>query len=279
MLLSEYLEHRSGNRKRALLVGASSPERDRISTFLCTMGWTCTMVSGDAEMLAAIERESFDALLLNLGHSSACAEQAILGIKKIRPSLSERIVVISRGSLNPQALELIERHDLVHLPSDRLFSQLWVTLESFFRNRRQDKPGSGNTRAARLLFDSFRLPSPVGVRTSPTTGRHLTYEHNSRFIEMFLDRPPGSERVSLVGQVLDTTKSGQGTPALPVVLVDQSGTVARTTTNDAGEFNLEFKSAENVNVEIRLGERSWVSIPITLMDWAREEVPGRTTGA
>ena len=275
MLLSENLEHQSGNRKRALLVGASSPDRDRISTFLCTMGWACTTVSGDVEMFTAIERESFDALLLNLGHSNACSEQAILGIKKIRPSLSERMVVVSRGNLNPQTLELIERYDLVHLPNERLFSQLWVTLESFFLNRRPQRGGSGNPRAARLLFDSFRLPSPAGVRTSPTSGRHLTYEHDSRFIEMFLDRPPASEHVLLVGQVLDATKSGQGNPALPVVLVDQSGTVARTTTNGAGEFNLEFKSAEDVNLEIRLGERSWVSIPIRPMDWAKEDMPGR----
>ena len=147
-------------------------------------------------MLAAIERESFDALLLNLGHSGACPEQAILEIKKVRPSLSERMVVISRGNLNPQTLELIERHDLVHLPNELLFSQLWVTLESFFHNRRPPRAGSGNTRPARLLFDSFRLPSPAGVPTSPTSGRHLTYEHNSRFIEMFLDRSAGSERIS-----------------------------------------------------------------------------------
>lgn len=278
MLQSESLERRPGKRKRALLVGASSSDRNRISTFLLTMGWTCAVVSGEPEMLAAVDREPFDALLLNLGHSGVCAEQAILGIRKIRPSLSERMVVISRGSLNPQTAELIERLDLVHLPNERLFSQLWSTLEGFFPNGRTHEPGSGSPRAARLMFDSFRLPSPAGVRTSPTSGRHLTYEHNSRLIEMFLDRPPGSERVSLVGQVLDTTKSGQGNPVLPVVLVDQSGTLARTTTNDAGEFNLEFKSAENLSLEIRLGERSWVSIPITLIDWATEETSDRATG-
>ena len=276
MSLSENV-HRLSKRKRALLLGAPSPDRDHISTFLSTMGWTCTTVCVEAEMLAKIERAPFDAVLLDLSRSGECAEQTILSIREIRPSLSERILVISSGNLDPQTLEVIERYDLAHLPHERLLSQLWVTLENLFLNRGPHKSASGNTRAARLLFDSFRLPSPVGVRASPTSGRHLTYEHNGTFIEVFLNRSLGSERVSLVGQVLDVTKGGEGNPALPVILVDDSRTLARATTNDSGEFNLEFNSADNVNLEIRLGERSWVSIPIGALDWVKAQVPDRAT--
>jgi hypothetical protein len=273
---SENDDDRLSKRKRALLVGAPSPERDRISTFLSTMGWTCTKASLE-EMLAGIEREPFDALLLDVGHSGAFAEQIILGIKEIRPSLAERTLVISRGRLDPLTLELIERHNLAHLPHERLFSQLWTTLEDLFVDRGPHKPAA-NTRVARLLFDSFRLPSPAGVRASPTSGRHVTYEHNNTIIEIFLDRLPGSNRVSLVGQVLDASKGGRGSFALPVVLVDQSGTLVRTTTTQLGEFNLEFNSAENVNLEIRLGERSWVSIPVGPMDWMKPQVRDKATG-
>jgi CheY-like chemotaxis protein len=263
-------------RKRILLIAAAPPDRDRISTFLSTMGWTCT-VSVQQEVLAAIEREPFDAVLLDLGPSGTFAERTILHIKEIRPSLSDRIVVISRGNLDPQTLELIERHNLAHLPHERLFSQLWITLEDLFLSRGLHKPETGNPRFARLLFDSSRLPSPTGVRTSRPSGRHSTYEHNGRIIEVFLDRPPGSERVSLLGQVMDATKGGRGNVAFPVVLADQSGTLARTTTNHFGEFNLEFKSAENVRVEIRLGERSWVAIPVGPMDWVKGQSPSEAS--
>ena len=277
--LSENLEQRFGERKKVLLVGAASPDRDRISTFLSTMRWACTTVSVEAEMLAAVEREPFDVVLLDLSRSGACTERTILGIREIRPSLSERILVVSRGNLNPQASELIERYDLACLPHERVFSQLCVMLENLYQKQGAYQSRSGKTRAARLLFDSFRFPSPAGVRTSTASGRHLTYKYDSTFIEMFLDRSLGSEQVSLVGQVLRATEREQGNPALPVVLVDQSGTLARTTTNDSGEFNLEFTPGENISLEIRLGERSWVSIPVGTIDWVKEQPPSKATGA
>lgn len=260
MSLGENLEHGLSKRKRVLLAGAATPDRDRISTFLSTTGWACKTVSEEAEMLAALEREPFNAVLLDLGCSGLCAERTILDIREIRPSLSERILVVSRGSLNPETSELIERYDLVALSEERLLTQLCVTLESLCDKQGAYKSRSGKT--ARLLFDSFRFPLPAGVRTSPAPGRHLTYKYGHTFIEMFLDRGLASEQVSLVGQVLNATAGEPEIPALTVVLVDQSGALARTTTNTSGEFALEFTSADTVSLEIRLAERSWVSIPV-----------------
>lgn len=277
MSLGENLEHGLGKRKRVLLAGAASPDRDRISTFLSTMGWACATVSEEAEMFAALDREPFDAVLLDLGPSGVCAERTILGIREIRPSLSERILVVSRGELNPQTSELVERYDLRDLPHERLFSQLCVVLENLCHKQGAYRSQSGKTRAARLLFDSFRFPLPAGVRTSPAPGRHLTYKCDDTFIEVFLDRSLGSEQVSLVGQVLSASEREKGGPALPVVLVDQSGTLARTTTNDSGEFNLEFTSADNLSLEIRLGDRSWVSIPVGTIA-VKEQAPSKAMG-
>ena len=229
-------------------------------------------------MFAALDREPFDAVLLDLGRSGVCAERTILGIREIRPSLSERILVVSRGDLNPQTSELIERYDLADLPHERLFSQLCVMLENLCHKQGAYKSRSGKTRAARLLFDSFRFPLPAGVRTSPAPGRHLTYKCDDTFIEVFLDRSLGSEQVSLVGQVLSASEREKGGPALPVVLVDQSGTLARTTTNDSGEFNLEFTSADNLSLEIRLGDRAWVSIAVGTIAWVKEQAPSKAMG-
>jgi len=230
-------------------------------------------------VLAAIEREPFDVVLLDLDHSGADAERTLLRIKEIRPSLSERIVAISSERVDPQALELIERHDLPHLFQEHLLSQLCTTLEDLFAPRGSHKVASRNIQVARLLFDSFRVPSPPGVRSIRTAGRHFTYEHNNTMIDVLVDCPAGSDRISLVGQVLDTAKAKGKNDSLPVVVVmGGSGTVARTTTNHLGEFNLEFEFAEDVSLEIRLGERSWVTIPLGQMDWVKKQMPNRATG-
>jgi hypothetical protein len=105
----------------------------------------------------------------------------------------------------------------------------------------------------------------------------LTYKCDDTFIEVFLDRSLGSEQVSLVGQVLSATEREKRGPAIAVVLVDQSGTLARTTTNDSGEFNLEFTSADNLSLEIRLGDRSWVSIPVGTIA-VKEQAPSKAMG-
>jgi hypothetical protein len=201
-----------------------------------------------------------------------------LGIKKIQPVLSERIVLISNGEVGSEILELIERYDLSHLPQEKVLPGLWSTLEDLVVRPAWYKVAPRNIRVARLLFDSFLMASRAGVRSSHTSGRHFTYEHNNTTIDVLVDVQPGCDRISLMGQVLDATRPQPRNENLAVVLSAQTGTLARTTTNRLGEFSLQFDFAENVNLEVRMGERSWISVPLTQMDWVKERMPKRSTG-
>jgi hypothetical protein len=272
-------ERQPGKRKRVLSVGAEPFMHESITTLLSTMGWTCSALSGLEDVLPAIKQGSFDAVLLNLGQSGAGLERTILGIREIGPTLSERIVVVSSGVVDSEILELIERYDLSHLPQEKVLSRLWSTLEDLVVSPTLCKVAPRNIQVARLLFDSFLTPSLAGVRSLHTSGRHFSYEHNNITIDVLVDVQPGSERISLMGQVLDSTRPQARKENLAVVLTAKSGTLARTTTNRWGEFNLQFQFAENVSLEIRMGERSWISVPLTHMDWAKERIkPRRATG-
>jgi CheY-like chemotaxis protein len=242
------------------------------------MGWTCTPVSGQEELLVAIEKEPFDVVLLDLDHVGSDSERAVLRIKEIRPSLSGRIVAISGEKADPQILELIERHDLPHLLHVHLLSQLWSALEDLFTPRDSGIVAPRNILVARLVSDSFRSPSPQGIRSSGSFGRHFTYEHNDTTIDLLIHFTGGSDRISVIGQVLEGPRARGRSDSLPVVLVGGNGTLARTTTNHLGEFNLESESADNVSLEVRLGGRSWVTIPLGQMDWGKREMPDRKTG-
>lgn len=279
MVLNSTSAHHPHNRRRVLLLATDASGPDNIPTFLNAMGCTCTAVSSDRDALAMIEREPFDALLIDLGRSTELAERTILAIEEARSNLSERIVVISKEDLDPQTLEVIEHHNLVHVPQERLVSQLWITLEGLFVSRGSVKIPATNPRTPRLLFDSFRWPSPADVRGSPMSSRHFTYEHKSTIIEVFLDSPAGSEHISLVGQVLDAGRTEQNREGLPVMLLDGNRTLAQTTTNEAGEFNLEFDFLSKVTLEIRVDARSWVSIPLEEMDRMKRETLRRPTGS
>jgi hypothetical protein len=122
---------------------------------------------------------------------------------------------------------------------------------------------------ARMIFDSFRYPLPAGVRGLSPGARQIAYQYKQAIIDLSIDFAEGSGGVSLTGQVLDGERKGKN-DSLPVVLVDGTGTLARTVTNQFGEFQMEFESADDLSLEVRLGERSWVSIPLGKMDWVKK---------
>ena len=271
-------EHPPRKHKRVLLVGSDTQIQDSITTLLNTMGWACAALSTMDDVRTAIQQSKFNAILLDLRHSSAGVERAILDIKEIRPSLSERIVALISGPVDSETLEVIERYDLVQLSHENILSRLWNTLEDLvdYPAWRIGVPTCVQT--ARLLFDSFRMSTPYGVRSSDASGRHFTYEHNNTKIDVLVEVEPASNRISLVGQVLDPTKAKARSDNLPVVLTSPTGALARTNTNRLGEFSLQFEFAENVSLEIRVGERSWISVPLTQMDWVKERMLRRPTG-
>lgn len=277
MSVSKTQEPARGKRKGVLLVGVAPPLRDSICTLLTTMEWTCTGVSNPEDVLPTIARGFFDAVLLDLTHSGTEAEHTILAISEVRPSLSERIVVISSSASDRETLELIERYNLPYLSQKNILSRLWCTLEELVASPASCRGISGNIQVAKLLFDSFRASAPAGIRGSGSSGRHYTFEHNHTTIDVLVDVLPGSGRVSLVGQVLDGSKTKGKVANLAVLLRGGTGTLVRTTTNPLGEFSLDFPFMEDINLEIQLGQRLWIAVPLREMDWVKERLP-RATG-
>jgi hypothetical protein len=236
-----------------------------ISTFLHTMGWSCTVVHKKEEVPDILQREAFDAVVIDLGRSEAEAERTVLRIKQIRPSLGDRMLALTSGAGDRAVLELMERHDVIQLSQEGLLTQLWATLQALVSPRSRDLAPRA-LQVARMIFDSFRYPLPAGARSLSSGARQLAYQHNRTIIDLSIEFTDGSGRMALAGQVLDGEKKGKN-DGLPVLLVSGTGTLARTATNRFGEFQVECALPEEVSLEIRLGERSWVVVPLGKMDW------------
>jgi CheY-like chemotaxis protein len=275
MLQAQNLEVPSVQRQKVLLIGAEPSVQSLISTFLATMGCICTVAASKGETPAILEREVFDAVLLDYDRSGGGADDFIRRIKQIRPSLADRIIVITNDIADPGMVELIERHDLHQVSQEGLVQQLWATLqELFIISRRSWQVPVRSMEIPRMLFDSFRSPISPGVRSLYPGTRHLAYQHKSTIIDLSIGFPEGSNRTSLTGQVLDAAKKGENN-GLSVFLVCGVATLARTATNQFGEFHLEFECAEDVSLEIQLSERSWVLVPLGKMDWAGKRMSVR----
>lgn len=265
-------------RRKILLVGAEPSVQGLISTFLLTMGWTCTAVQNKEETPVILQRETFDAVVMDLGRSGPDAERTILRIKQIRPSLGDRMIALSSGVSGREMSELMERHNMVQVSQKGMLPRLWATLQELVIARRSWQVPVRSMGIPRIIFDSFRSPVPAGVRTPSPGARQLAYQYKSAVIDLSIEFPEGSGRTSIAGQLVDGERKAM-TDGLSVLLVSGAGTLARTATNQFGEFHLEFESTESVSLEIRLGERSWVLVPLGKMDWARKPMHAQPTGS
>lgn len=263
--------------RRALLAGVDSSIQGLISPFLFTMGWRCTVIQDSDKVPAVLQREAFDAVVIDLGLSESEAELTIMKIREVRPSLGDRIFVTSHGPISPWLLELTERYDLIPLAQDGLLPHLWFTLQDLVVLPRSRELPSRGMPAARMILDSLRYPLPAGVRGSSSTTRQLAFQYKKTIVDLSIESVDGSDRISLAGQILDGERNGK-MDGLTVLLVSGAGTLARTSTNDSGEFHLECELPEGAGLEIRLGQRSWIQVPLGTVERAAKQKASSQTG-
>lgn len=120
--------------------------------------------------------------------------------------------------------------------------------------------------AFELLFDSSVQPLPPGARVSVVSGRQLLYRIGSVYVDMEVDKRAGSDRASLVGQMLDSSRPGYPLAGIPVALFGRRRSIARTSSNHNGEFHLEFDMKGDLKLCVSIDSGCPVHLPITYME-------------
>src|SRR5438093_663141 len=118
-------------------------------------------------------------------------------------------------------------------------------------------------RPVRLVFDSSLQPVTAGVRGS-ISARQLLYEADELCIDLRLEpqREANRDRICLVGQVLDRASETRAAQGLKVRLLQGQQAVSDTTTNQHGEFQLEFDAGANMCLSIGHEQDRMVVLPI-----------------
>jgi hypothetical protein len=135
--------------------------------------------------------------------------------------------------------------------------QIVLSVEASFAIQKAGPPS-----VFELLFDSLAQPLPAGARNSATFGRQLLFRIGAVYIDMELDKKANSDHASLVGQMLDSSRPGHPMAGIPVVLLDRRRRVAHTSSNDNGEFHLEFDMKNDLKLSVSVDHRR-VHLPIT----------------
>jgi hypothetical protein len=118
---------------------------------------------------------------------------------------------------------------------------------------------------ARLVFDSFCEPLPVGVRGAPSPEvRHVLYESGDVVIDVRLENESHSI-TSVAGQVLQKNAPVETTAGAAIVLVQGADDfIARTIADCMGEFQLQYEHDTEVTLFIGVpgGRILSVALPV-----------------
>jgi hypothetical protein len=132
------------------------------------------------------------------------------------------------------------------------------------RNVTTDRSGrTGSDAAYELVFDSFGQAAGEGVRNSVVAARQLLFRIGSVFVDVEVGRETDSDHASLIGQMLDSSNPSRPPVGVPVVLLDRGRRVATTSSNDHGEFRLQFAVKNNLKLSVAFDRDRPVHLPIT----------------
>jgi hypothetical protein len=113
-----------------------------------------------------------------------------------------------------------------------------------------------------LLFDSFRAPMLAGVRSGASHSRQLLYGTATYRIDIRIEPQIDSDKVVLIGQVLNSADPHEKLAEVPVTLWKGRKILAASVTNQQGEFQLESEMDSSFRLMITLPGHREVSLPL-----------------
>jgi hypothetical protein len=114
---------------------------------------------------------------------------------------------------------------------------------------------------ATLVFDGLR-EARAGVRGFASGPRQLVYRADALSIDVRLEASRGTTRYRLIGQVADADRPEAGCGQCRVDLVAGDRALETTSTNDLGEFEVQFAAAPDVGLLVTVADRRPVHVPL-----------------
>jgi hypothetical protein len=113
----------------------------------------------------------------------------------------------------------------------------------------------------RLVFDSLLQPLTAGIRGS-VAARQFLYETDEYYIDLRLEPRAAADCACLVGQVLNRTGAERAAQGVAIRLREGKLPLAHTSTNEFGEFQLEFEAGSSLNVSISRDQAPEIILPL-----------------
>jgi hypothetical protein len=120
-------------------------------------------------------------------------------------------------------------------------------------------------RMARLIFDSLLEPLPVGVRSDKPMPRRVLERAGHWLVDLRFE-PVAGKRIVLMGQALRQGRHGVAGVGFPILLMSADTLFTETSTNEFGEFQLQFDRANDLRIYIDVPRQRPIGIVLPDLD-------------
>lgn len=128
--------------------------------------------------------------------------------------------------------------------------------------------GKGAVRlAVELIYDSFLVPAPAGLRASWQVGWQALYRAGDCSLDLRIEPELHSSRAAVIGQISNHTIPDIQMAGIPVRLKSGRLVVAETESNQFGEFQMEYEQQTRLQLCVYLdGGLRCIQVPLKKFD-------------
>lgn len=123
--------------------------------------------------------------------------------------------------------------------------------------------------AAMVTFDSFRSAMAAGFRSGLTQARYVIYEAEPWTISLRIKSELGNQ-MFLTGQITKAGMTPDQTPGMPLMLQGADSLLRSTFTSGSGEFHLQYRSASNIRLLVKISPEQTLEIRLPDPETIRE---------
>jgi hypothetical protein len=114
-----------------------------------------------------------------------------------------------------------------------------------------------------LLYDSFLVPSPAGLRSTWQVGWQALFQAGDCSVDLRVEPELRTSRAAVIGQISNHVLPGTEMADIPVYLKAGKQVVAETRSNRFGEFQMEYEQQARLQLCIYLDEGSkYIQMPL-----------------
>jgi hypothetical protein len=195
---------------------------------------------------------------------------------------SEEWADFARGVTGSKDKSMMQKHLDTGCTSCAKEAELWRRVKETAKRQSATEPSQGAVRyakamfagrghraevkepvsVAQLLFDSAKSPALAGVRSVAAGPRQLLFGLGDHRIDLRMEPQLDSDKVMIMGQVLDSGNPQQLLSKIPVSLHLEGKLVAASETNDFGEFQLECTLVGRLQLSATLPHGEEISVSL-----------------